>query len=76
MTLPNLLQRFEIHKSLQRRDHCLYPARNGRSKTGGGGGHHHLPTLLGLIDAFLEVGKSSLRKEGILSLGILPPVRG
>ena len=47
MALQNHVKRLEI-KSLQRRDLCLNPDRNGRSKTGSGGGRHHPPTLLGL----------------------------
>ena len=47
MTLQNHEKRLEI-QSHQRRDLCLYPARNGGPKTGSGGGRHHPPTLLGL----------------------------
>ena len=47
MTSQNHVKRLEI-QSHQRRDLCLYPARNGGPKTGSGGGRHHPPTLLGL----------------------------
>ena len=47
MTSQNHVKRFEI-KSHQRRDICLYPAKNGGPKTDSGGGRHHPPTLLGL----------------------------
>ena len=47
MTLQNHVKRLEI-QSHQRRDLCLYPARNDGPKTGSGGGRHHPPTLLGL----------------------------
>ena len=48
MTSQNHVKRLEI-QSHQRRDLCLYSARNGGPKTGSGGGRHHPPTLLGLI---------------------------
>ena len=51
MTSQNHVKRLEI-QSHQRRDLCLYPARNGGPKTGSGGGRHHPPTLLGLRTRF------------------------
>ena len=52
MTSQNHVKGLEI-QSHQRRDLCLYLARNGRPKTLSGGGCHHPPTLLGLKDSNL-----------------------
>ena len=48
MTSQNHVKRLEI-QSHQRRDLCLYLARNGRPETGSGGGRQHPPTLLGSV---------------------------
>ena len=59
MTSQNHVKRLEI-QSHQRRDLCLYPARNGGPKTGSGGGRHHPPTLLGLRFISLVLFKYNL----------------
>ena len=54
MTLQNHVKRLEI-QSHQRRDLCLYPARNDGPKTGSGGGGPPPPTLLGLMYYHIRV---------------------
>ena len=58
MTPPKIVKMFDV-KSHQRRDLYLYPARNGRSKTGSGSGRHPPPVLIrfyleGLVDKFIN----------------------
>ena len=57
MTSQNHVKRLKI-KIHQRRDLCLYPARNGGPKTGSGGGRHHPPTLLRLRSLKLDIVKN------------------